>query len=158
MKLPFALYKAIHGKKRLTLVFNFLILLFGIYAIFSILSTRGAILGILLTSLLLLGYMIIIFIRKAITTRVFLKRILIIILPLIINVLIKKNSIAISNSGELNPLNDKIIFERFEKNGTNSNSVGLGLSIVKEIAEVYNINISYSYENKLHVFTLHQLA
>ena len=88
MKLPFALYKAIHGKKRLTLVFNFLILLFGIYAIFSILSTRGAILGILLTSLLLLGYMIIIFIRKAITTRVFLKRILIIILPLIINVLI----------------------------------------------------------------------
>lgn len=74
----------------------------------------------------------------------------------IITVLIKKNSIAIRNSGELNPLNDKIIFERFEKNGTNSNSVGLGLSIVKEIAEVYNINISYSYENKLHVFTLNQ--
>jgi len=75
-----------------------------------------------------------------------------------ITVLIKKNSIAISNSGELNPLNDKIIFERFEKNGTNSHSVGLGLSIVKEIAEVYNINISYSYENKLHVFTLNQFA
>ncbi|MFV8355786.1 sensor histidine kinase [Flavobacterium sp. XS1P32] len=71
---------------------------------------------------------------------------------------IKNNSICISNTGIQIPLNSHLIFERFEKQSNNPNSIGLGLSIVKEIAEVYNINISYSYENKLHVFTLNQLA
>lgn len=71
---------------------------------------------------------------------------------------IKNNSICISNTGIQTPLNSHLIFERFEKQSNNPNSIGLGLSIVKEIAEVYNINISYSYENKLHVFTLNQLA
>ena len=71
---------------------------------------------------------------------------------------IKKNKITFSNTGILNPLNSDVIFERFEKQSNSNNSVGLGLSIVKEIAEVYNINITYSYENKLHVFTLSQLT
>ncbi|MFV8360937.1 sensor histidine kinase [Flavobacterium sp. LS1P3] len=71
---------------------------------------------------------------------------------------IKNNSICISNTGIQTPLNSHLIFERFEKQSNNPNSIGLGLSIVKEIAEVYNINISYSYENKLHVFTMHQLT
>jgi signal transduction histidine kinase len=71
---------------------------------------------------------------------------------------IKNNSISIRNSGNQNPLNSNLIFERFGKQSTNTNSIGLGLSIVKEIAEVYKINISYSFENKLHVFSLNQLA
>ena len=88
LKLPFAFYKVIHSKKTLTLVFNFLILLFGIYSIFSILYTRGAILGTLFISLLLLIYMIVLFWRKNITTRVFSKRMFIILFPIIINILI----------------------------------------------------------------------
>lgn len=70
---------------------------------------------------------------------------------------IKNNNIIISNTGVQRPLNSELIFERFEKQSTNTNSIGLGLSIVKEITDVYNINISYSYDNQKHVFLLNQL-
>ncbi|MDC1216925.1 O-antigen ligase family protein [Flavobacteriaceae bacterium] len=88
MKLPFAFYKATHSKKSTTIALNSLLIFFGIYAIFSILSSRGAILGILLISLLLLIYMIFLSYKKNITTRILIKNILIIILPLIINLII----------------------------------------------------------------------
>lgn len=75
-----------------------------------------------------------------------------------ITIAIKSNSISISNTGNQTPLDSNLIFERFEKQSTHTNSIGLGLSIVKEIAEVYNIQISYFYENNQHIFSLIQLA
>jgi signal transduction histidine kinase len=75
-----------------------------------------------------------------------------------ITIAIKSNSISISNTGNQTPLDSNLIFERFEKQSTHTNSIGLGLSIVKEIAEVYNIQISYFYENNQHIFSLTQLA
>jgi signal transduction histidine kinase len=70
----------------------------------------------------------------------------------------KENTVVISNTGVPIPLNDSVIYERFEKNSSHANSIGLGLSIVKEIAEVYSIAIAYSYENERHYFSLNQFA
>jgi signal transduction histidine kinase len=75
----------------------------------------------------------------------------------LIAVSIKNNSFSISNSGSQTPLNTNLIFERFEKHSTQTNSIGLGLSIVKEIADVYQIKISYSYNSQKHIFSLNQL-
>ena len=87
MKLPLAIYKAVNSKKTLFVIFNLLIIVTGIYSIFSILSTRGAILGILLISLLFLLYSISLFLKKHITAKTLLKSISIIMFPLIFNVL-----------------------------------------------------------------------
>ena len=73
-------------------------------------------------------------------------------------ILLKEDSFSISNTAESEALNEHYIFERFEKNSTNSNSIGLGLSIVKEIAELYNLTISYSFQNQKHIFSIHQFA
>ena len=61
--------------------------------------------------------------------------------------------ISISNSGggELNP---QKLFHRFSKSSNHSQSSGLGLAIVKEICNRYNWNISYRFENGLHVFSV----
>lgn len=73
-------------------------------------------------------------------------------------ILLKEDSFSISNTAESEALNEHYIFERFEKNSTNSNSIGLGLSIVKEIAELYNLTISYSFQNQKHIFSIQQFA
>ena len=59
----------------------------------------------------------------------------------------RKNAIIISNSGNA-PVTE--IFSRYKSN----NSSGLGLSIVKSIADLYKINIEYRFENNLHVFEM----
>jgi signal transduction histidine kinase len=67
---------------------------------------------------------------------------------------LKKNSLSISNSG--NPLNIKPeeLFVRFKKNDASKESLGLGLSIVKSITDLYNVKISYSFSKNLHSFLL----
>jgi len=70
-----------------------------------------------------------------------------------IKITLTNNSILIRNTG--NPLPEGVdIFERYF---TQSNTVrlsGLGLSIVKSIAEQYNIKLSHSYNNGLHTIKL----
>lgn len=63
------------------------------------------------------------------------------------NTLTVKNS---SNSGELQPN----VFDRFYKNSSSPESLGLGLSIVKRICHQGNIRLNYSYEDGLQVFRL----
>ncbi len=64
------------------------------------------------------------------------------------------NTLLISNSG--NPLNIKAeeLFDRFKKNDSSKESLGLGLSIVKSITDLYNVKISYSFSKNLHSFSL----
>ena len=73
-----------------------------------------------------------------------------------ITISIKDETLLISNTGALEPLNEVSIFERFEKKSSSTNSIGLGLAIVKEIAEANSITVLYKYENKEHVFSLSQ--
>ncbi|MBA2612668.1 MAG: HAMP domain-containing histidine kinase [Bacteroidetes bacterium] len=67
---------------------------------------------------------------------------------------IKDNSLIIANTGEPLRVDSKDLFVRFKKNDASKESLGLGLSIVKSIAALYNYNISYNYHNSLHIFTL----
>ena len=65
------------------------------------------------------------------------------------------NTLTISNSG--NPLNIKPeeLFDRFKKNNASKESLGLGLSIVKSITDLYAIKITYSFSENRHTFALH---
>lgn len=63
------------------------------------------------------------------------------------------NSISISNSGEKLENKPEDIFKRFSKSSKSQESLGLGLSIVKKICEVYNFKISYNYD-RMHKFTI----
>lgn len=66
---------------------------------------------------------------------------------------ITSNAISIANTGKPEPLNSDHIFERFHKETQQNHSTGLGLSIVKAIANLYGFKISYNHHDK-HIFTL----
>ncbi|WP_158614940.1 sensor histidine kinase [Flavobacterium sp. LS1P28] len=70
-----------------------------------------------------------------------------------IEIFIEKNKITISNLGVNNPI-DNQLFERFHKNSTSQESLGLGLSIVKEIVEVSGLVFYYKFTNGKHCFIL----
>ncbi len=61
---------------------------------------------------------------------------------------------SISNTGSSEILDEKRLFTRFYKESINSNSNGLGLSIIKQIAKVSSISTNYSFKNNLHCFAL----
>ena len=71
-----------------------------------------------------------------------------------INISLAYSSLFISNTGEkpLKPI--AIFFERFQKHNQHSESLGLGLSIVKEICDHEEIEIIYEYHNGMHTINL----
>jgi signal transduction histidine kinase len=60
----------------------------------------------------------------------------------------------ISNSGLDLSIDPEDLFKRFHKNSNNPQSVGLGLSIVKEITESYGMHISYTCNDAIHEIKL----
>lgn len=73
--------------------------------------------------------------------------------PDVVTIELKSNEFTISNTAIGNPLNPHEIFKRFNKGSRNTESLGLGLSIAKEIAEVNNMQLTYHCNFNLHVFT-----
>lgn len=67
-----------------------------------------------------------------------------------IEIKIQGNTLSITNPGQSLKVDPDALFERFKKSGTHPESVGLGLSIVKHIANLYKFQITYRYENNLH--------
>lgn len=65
-----------------------------------------------------------------------------------------KNIIEFSNYGKELKIDGAKIFERFVSGKGNSNSIGLGLSIVKKICDLNNIEILYKYEENQHKFRI----
>ena len=63
------------------------------------------------------------------------------------------NSLIISNSGDVPNFDKSNIFNRFTRNSVNSKSLGIGLSIVKRICDLYNFNIKYDYKDE-HCFII----
>lgn len=61
------------------------------------------------------------------------------------------NTIKIYNTGSVLKIDSKDLFKRFKKSSDSSESLGLGLSIVKKICEVYDFHISYEYD-EMHQF------
>ena len=58
------------------------------------------------------------------------------------------------NSGIAKPLEPEKIFNRFHKESTDIQSIGLGLAIAKKITDLYKYNLSYAYTEGLHSFSI----
>lgn len=69
-----------------------------------------------------------------------------------INVAIEQNRFSISNTGTTKPLDESRLFQRFQKQTADANSVGLGLEIAKRIGNLYKADITYNYAESLHSF------
>lgn len=69
-------------------------------------------------------------------------------------ILIKNNTLIISNTGKTSAIPQEKLFKRFSKINPSEYGTGLGLSIVKKIADLYKWNISYKYENYFHTFEI----
>ena len=67
---------------------------------------------------------------------------------------ISEKSITIANSGLALQEDPENYFERFRKGGSHSESVGLGLSIVRKIAQLYQIGLSYQHQQGIHTIIL----
>lgn len=67
---------------------------------------------------------------------------------------IDKKSLSISNTGRPLKTDPELLFRRFNKEGDNPQSVGLGLSIVKKISDTYKMNITYTYSENIHILRL----
>ena len=67
-----------------------------------------------------------------------------------INIIIEKNKCNIVNTGLVLNAIPVELFERFKKNDSSKDSLGLGLSIVKSIIDRYSFNINYKYEMGVH--------
>jgi signal transduction histidine kinase len=65
-----------------------------------------------------------------------------------------KDELTVTNTGPALSTNPDELFERFKKDKVNSESLGLGLSIVKKIAEQYHFKTSYGYANGLHTVSI----
>lgn len=67
---------------------------------------------------------------------------------------ISKNVLEISNTGRELPVDAERMFERFLKSSNSEMSVGLGLSIVKKICDLYKFKISYSNIGQRHLIRI----
>jgi signal transduction histidine kinase len=63
-------------------------------------------------------------------------------------------SLRISNSGESTHVAPDQLFQRFAKSNSRSQSLGLGLSIVRAVCETYQFPFSYSINNGVHTFSI----
>ena len=70
-----------------------------------------------------------------------------------VNIFIKNDSLIISNTGEKLTFPENKIFDRFKKSNLNTRSLGIGLSVVKSICNLYTFDIKYRH-NKMHTFTI----
>ena len=70
-----------------------------------------------------------------------------------IDIKLNFESLVVSNTGKDGALDEKVIFDRFRKNGY-SDGTGLGLAIVKQICDKMDFDISYHYLNNYHSFTV----
>lgn len=69
-----------------------------------------------------------------------------------INVIVGNCKCIIENSGDT-ALDEEVIFNRFYKESSSSESTGLGLAIARAVAAVSDLTLDYSYDGK-HIFTI----
>ncbi len=71
-----------------------------------------------------------------------------------INIIINKNAISFYNTGHQTPLRNEKLFNRFYKSSPSGQGNGLGLAIVKKITKINQWQVSYTFENNQHNFTV----
>lgn len=70
-----------------------------------------------------------------------------------VTIRLSRESIRITNTGKNEALDEEKIFKEFQK-GNHSGGLGLGLAIVMKIGMQYKLKTSYSFDQKLHSFTI----
>ncbi|WP_353137899.1 HAMP domain-containing sensor histidine kinase [Pseudopedobacter sp.] len=70
-----------------------------------------------------------------------------------IQITLQGKRLSISNTGDF-ALEEEKLFKRFSTTNKNKPGGGLGLSIIKEITKRYNWEISYSFQNNMHTFSI----
>lgn len=71
-----------------------------------------------------------------------------------IEVEITASKVVIKNTGNPPLVPTEELFERFKKDNQSLNSVGIGLSIVKKICEIFNHSISYTSISSTHILEI----
>jgi signal transduction histidine kinase len=71
-----------------------------------------------------------------------------------ISISTQADKLEITNSGSHTTGNAERLFQRFVKSNPKSQSLGLGLSIVKAICDTYSFTVKYSIENSRHRITI----
>lgn len=73
----------------------------------------------------------------------------------VIRISLSKQQLSISNSGKATSLSKEKLFNRFSKQNPSEQGTGLGLALVKKIADLHSWEISYAFQDQLHYFTVH---
>ena len=71
-----------------------------------------------------------------------------------IHINLQENRLQIQNTGAALQYNPDELFERFKKDKPQSESLGLGLSIIKKICDQYGFSVDYAFNNGLHTITV----
>lgn len=69
-------------------------------------------------------------------------------------VTLTENFFQISNTGNPPSIPTEELFKRFKRGNPDQNSIGIGLALVKKILEIYDYEISYHFEGKLHTIRI----
>lgn len=69
-----------------------------------------------------------------------------------INIKVDKSGLKVSNTGVPYALDPNKIFRRFSRSSEEKKGNGLGLAIVQQICIMHGWEVSYNYENNLHIF------
>ena len=70
-----------------------------------------------------------------------------------IDITINYDKLEISNDGDTS-LDAEHVFDRFYRATKREGSTGLGLALVKAIADYYSLGVEYRFEEKKHIFTI----
>ena len=71
-----------------------------------------------------------------------------------IEIILAADSFSVTNTGQHLKTDPARLFERFRKSESNPDSVGLGLSIVQKIANLYQMKVTYTYSEGLHTLKI----
>jgi signal transduction histidine kinase len=69
-----------------------------------------------------------------------------------IDIIMDSETFQIRNTGEIINFEPEVLFNRFSKLSKSSESLGIGLSIVKKICDYYQYQIKYTHANGIHEF------
>lgn len=71
-----------------------------------------------------------------------------------IRVILTREGLIIANTGRAPQVPTVELFERFKKGNPGSDSIGIGLAIVRQICDLSHFTIEYNYESGLHILAI----
>jgi len=72
----------------------------------------------------------------------------------LIRVILSREGLVIANTGLPPQVPTHELFERFKKGNPGSDSIGIGLAIVRQISELSGFSILYQYAEGLHIVAI----